>query len=994
MARPASPTWRPAVAYCAALLVVLALSMPGSRPAAAADGLRFVQPTAYDLRGVTDVAVAAPAGTTAVRFSIDGIAFAELTDQYAKGTGLPPTWRTATDAAWFPSGAHVLRAEADTPNGHVSATLSVVTHRTDATSLDGGWAFASAAQLPGGALDGDSPPAVRPGFDDPALTTVLVPDSFGAVRARWNDDDGLVGVYRRTVEAPPGQDGRQTTLVFDSCYWTCRMFVNGTQVGTTTGGYLPARFDVTGHLHAGTNTIAVLVDNRATEEFAVNPQLYWNWGGIFGDVHLETSPRVALTGFTAQGAGNGTLTLRPSGINASGRAQNVEAVVSVHGPDGRVALPARRVTTTLPSGAPQVDGAPIVLHVAEPRLWDLDHPQLYTIDLQPLQGAGRALSEKTGFRDVATRGLDVLLNGKPVENLHGFNRHTDYPGLGRAQPDGLAYRELKQLRDKGFRIFRPAHYPTTPGELAAADRLGLLVIEEVNVTQRFDPAVLSSAKMVAFGDAQLDGMIHRDRGHPSVIAWSVGNENGTDSVQGAQYVRQTIAHGKALDGSRLFTHVTAWHTADKGYAYDDLVSVNDYDGWYYGAIGDVAATLDSIAAMDGGKPMVLSEYGADAVKGHPGYGKGTEYYQALLIDGYNQLLDHRPHLLGQMYWTSSEFMLNPAGSSPVPVPGFHTKGLQTYWREPKLGWRVMFAPIRIRPLPALQLDSPDATDLHLPVTIDDTGHHGASGRVTVTPPDGFTIVGGDTPFTVPADGSTTVDLTLRGHLDGPAATRPGLVRATIDGETEAQPRTFQVLAAPPTAPWRTFDSTGTAPRARFMQSGDRLGILAAGADTWQGDHADEYGTVYRPGAFADHGQATVRVDQQEPVDAFAKAGLMIRNDLTAAGSSPGYVELDLTPGNGVSFGWDGDGDGYIDHTVKSGSGTARAPVRLRLTRDGSSFTAAYSTDAVTWTRLGTATVPKVAARQDVGVFDCARAAGTPGLAEFSAFSVATAVATH
>ncbi|WP_329236348.1 DUF1349 domain-containing protein [Actinoallomurus sp. NBC_01490] len=978
------PTRRPrrwALVSIAALLTVpAAVPRASARPAGQ---LRFVQPTPHDLSGLTDVEVTAPAGTTAVRLSMDDIAFAELTDQYAKGTGLPPIWRTATDAGWFPPGRHVLRAEADTPKGVATTTITVVTHRPaaapESVSLDGGWAFASAAELPDGALEGDRPPAVRPGFDDPALTTVLVPDSFGAVRARWNDDNGLVGVYRRTVDVPRKANGERTTLVFDSCYWSCRVFVNGEPVGTTTGGYLPARFDVTDHLRAGANTVAAIVDNRAAEEFAVNAQLYWNWGGILADVHLERTAPAALRGFTAQGAADGTLTLRPSGTNATGRAQRVDATVTVRGPDGRVALPSRQVTTTLPPGVPQADGTPITLHLDRPRLWDLDHPTLYTVDLRPLHGAGHRLTEHTGFRDVTTRGQDVLLNGRPVADLHGFNRHTDYPGLGRAQPDGLAYRELRQLRDKGFRIFRPAHYPTTPGELAAADRLGLLVIEEVNVTQRYDATALSSPEMVAFGTSQLTGMIRRDRGHPSIIAWSVGNENGTDSTQGAQYVRQTIAQGRALDDSRLFTHVTAWHTADKAYAYDDLISVNDYDGWYYGAIDDVDDTLDAIAAMDGGKPMVLSEYGAEAVKGHLGYGKGTEYYQGLLIDGYNRLLDRRPHLLGQMYWTSTEFMLDPDGSTPVAVPGFHNKGLQTYWREPKLGWRVMFAPIRIRPLPVLQ----PGDDAELAVTIDDTGHRRTHGRLVVTPPDGFTVTGGDTPFTVPAGGSTTVHVTLRGHLDGLAALQPGLVRAVVDGDTEAQPRTFQLLAAPPAAPWHTFASTD----AHFMQAGDRLGVLAAGADTWQDGHADEYGTVYRPGAFTDHGQATVRVDYQEPVDDFAKAGLMVRDDLTAAGSSPGYVELNRTPGHGVSFGWDADGNGYIDHTIKSGA-TAPSPVWLRLTRDGTTYTAAYSADGNTWTRLGQATVPRAAANQDVGVFGCSRAAGSPGLAEFSAFSLA------
>src|SRR5207249_3178167 len=116
---------------------------------------------------------------------------------------------------------------------------------------------------------------------------------------------------------------------------------------------------------------------------------------------------------------------------------------------------------------------------------------------------------------------------------------------------------------------------------------------------------------------------------------------------------------------------------DRALSSDDFVALNRYDGWYYGKATDIGKDVDTIQRLSGDKPVVLSEYGAEAVKDRPGTGKGTERYQAEFVDIHNRQLEDRPHFLGQMYWTSTEFALTPAGGggNPIPVPGFHNKGL-------------------------------------------------------------------------------------------------------------------------------------------------------------------------------------------------------------------------------------------------------------------------------------------------------------------------------
>ncbi|WP_344427058.1 glycoside hydrolase family 2 TIM barrel-domain containing protein [Amycolatopsis minnesotensis] len=744
---------------------------------------RFTAPAPGTLRGTQRIDVAAPPDTRSVQYTMDGVAFAEVTRHYADGIGKQPSWRTVTDAGWFAPGRHVLRADAITAQGVVSTSIAVVTERPPGkpgvTDLDGGWAFATAAALPAGALDGDAPAAVQSGFRDPALREVLVPDSYGAVREAWNSPDGGKVLYRRDLH----HDGfGPATLTFDACSFACTYWVNGRKAGESVGGHLPVSLAVGSLLRQGSNVLAVVADNTAAlvRSYGLNTNLYWNWGGLTQGARLTRTAPLAVTGITADGAADGSLTLRADTVNALGLPLPVFAAVTVTGPDGRTVL-SRTAVFRAPANGGVSD--PVRFSVPSPRLWSPEDPALYTVTISP--PLGTALTTRTGFRTVTVRGADVVLNGTPVTNLRGFNRHADSPGLGRTQPDGFAREELKTMRDRGFTLMRPAHYPTTPGELAAADELGILVMEEVPVTQA-NAAQLASAKTRDYAKTMLRRQIDRDRGHASVVFWSVGNENATNTDAGAEYVRALVGYGKQLDPSRLFTHVTAWLTEDKAYGSDDFVASNQYAGWYYGKSEDIGRDMDAVQRAAGDKPIVLSEYGADAAAGLDLPGKGGEYYQAALIDTYNRLLERRPHTLGQMIWTSTEFALTPAGASgdTYAVPGYHTKGLISYDRtQRKLGWRVITSPVRLAPLAAIPVPG------EVVVRIDSVDGRASSGTLRL---DGDDRLRADpVAFSVPAGGSATLALRVRrdpgGHTPGRA-----MVRAVVDDQTEALPQPLDV----------------------------------------------------------------------------------------------------------------------------------------------------------------------------------------------------------
>ncbi|MFI9384467.1 hypothetical protein [Kutzneria sp. NPDC052558] len=181
-----------------------------------------------------------------------------------------------------------------------------------------------------------------------------------------------------------------------------------------------------------------------------------------------------------------------------------------------------------------------------------------------------------------------------------------------------------------------------------------------------------------------------------------------------------------------------------------------------------------------------------------------------------------------------------------------------------------------------------------------------------------------------------------------------------------------------TGPYKTFASTV----AQFSQLGDKFGIQAQGADLW--NTTNEYGAMYLPGKEHDGSETVVRIDSQDYSNVWAKAGIMVRNDIGDANGGKGFVILAETPGNGFLLDWDSDGDGLLDQ--QASVATAVYPAWLKLVRSGTTFSGYYSTDGVAWTLVGTGDVPSAAATQDVGIYAISHASGTTAEVDFSGFS--------
>ncbi|HWB90923.1 MAG TPA: beta-galactosidase GalA, partial [Puia sp.] len=375
-----------------------------------------------------------------------------------------------------------------------------------------------------------------------------------------NFPQNSIGWYRKTFYIPTTDEGRRISIRFDGVFRDSKVWVNGFYLGNEQGGYNGFSYDITDYLkYGGTNTIAVRADATMEEGW------FYEGAGIYRHVWLTKTAALHMTqdgvcvqsriqglaadGLSARHAAVATsITLinqqRQGNSNQQRHAGAVSLRQTILDSAGNIVASA---TTRAPEPAPGVTAdIPTSLSLPKPHLWSTTNPYLYTLTTTVVLGDSAIdyCATRFGFRTIRwDPDAGFFLNGIHVE-LKGTNDHQDHAGLGTAIPDeGWDYR-LRCLKSIGANAYRCAHNPPAPELLDACDRLGILVIDEnrwMGVTpQMTDP---------------LRRMILRDRNHPSIIAWSIGNEEwameGTPT--GARIASTLQDYVRTLDTTRPAT---------------------------------------------------------------------------------------------------------------------------------------------------------------------------------------------------------------------------------------------------------------------------------------------------------------------------------------------------------------------------------------------------------------------------------------------------------
>jgi beta-galactosidase len=338
--------------------------------------------------------------------------------------------------------------------------------------------------------------------------------------------------------------------------------------------------------------------------------------------------------------------------------------------------------------------------VARPHLWSPDDPYLYRVTTEIFDGE-RLLDRTTnplGFRWFefdAQRGFS--LNGSKLQ-LKGTNRHQDFQGLGSALTNDLHVRDMEIIKEMGANFVRLAHYPQDPAVLEAADRLGLLIWEEIPVVNYITPGPEFEANV----HDMLRDMIRQHHNHPSVILWGIMNEVFLWSPEGARIGRQndtTYMRGvrdfaaaenrlvKAEDPTRPTTmaiHGSADYDLSGVAEVTDVLGVNEYSGWYSGVFEGFGRGLDRRHAAHPDQPLLVSEYGAENDERvnslEPERFDFSNSWLRMFHESYIRQIDARPWLAGTAVWNQFDFSQPETGGS---LPYMNQKGLFTWDRRPK-----------------------------------------------------------------------------------------------------------------------------------------------------------------------------------------------------------------------------------------------------------------------------------------------------------------------
>ena len=526
-------------------------------------------------------------------------------------------------------------------------------------------------------------------YDFAASETLNVPGDWNSQKDRLFFYEGPVW-YQRSFTYKAREHTR-VFVYFGAANYFTRVYLNGKPLGEHEGGFTPFNFEVTGKILDGENSLVVEVNNarRVNGVPALNTD-WWNYGGITRDVMLVEVPETFVRDYFVQ-LGKGTPGEVAGWVQLDGIAGSQSVALEI--PEAKI----KKTLTTDASGRAEFH------FPAKLESWSPESPKLYDV---VISAGADTVHDSIGFRTIEVQGTQILLNSKPVF-LRGISLHEEAPNRG-----GRAYslQDAEALfgwaRELGCNFVRLTHYPHNENEIRLADRLGLLVWSEIPAYWDIawkDPATFANA------EAQLRDEITRDHNRAAVILWSLSNETPTDPDR-LVFLQKLADDARQLDSTRLITsalnHVTN-AGPDKRILDDpigeslDVLGLNEYLGWYFGHPEDADHfQWESKYA----KPLIVSEFGADALYGKHGDAsqRWTEEYQANLYVHQLGMIRKIPGLAGLSPWVLMDFH-----SPRRPLPGiqdyYNRKGLVSDTGQHKQAFYALqkfYAEMKEKGLPA------------------------------------------------------------------------------------------------------------------------------------------------------------------------------------------------------------------------------------------------------------------------------------------------------
>ena len=482
--------------------------------------------------------------------------------------------------------------------------------------------------------------------------------------------------------------GGTLRFCFGAVMTEATVWLDGERLGCHYGGFCEFDFIARG-ISAGEHTLTVRVDNRFDAHSIPQPIVDWyHYGGITRSVTVEV-----LSGVTV-------LSNRMEYDLADDMtAANARFVLEVYNASDEICKSTINIAVANVTFATYTE-----LGVGELReistdyrkiekidLWSPESPKLYDVKISTETDD---LFDRVGFRLVTVSDGQIKLNGRPIE-LRGVNRHEEHPEFGMAFPPALMARDIDIIADMGSNTIRGSHYPNNPVFVDMLDERGMLFWSEIPIWGGgFSTEALADPIVLERGEMMHREMVKHYYNHPSIIIWGMHNEIKTYLPEGYEMSRRYYNLLKDIGGNRIVTYATNRALTDICYEFCDVISINQYNGWYGDeGIESWDSFLDKVREYRRelgfeNKPVIMSEFGGGAVYGHRNFDstvRWSESYQERLI-AYTLDLFHRdPMIVGSLIWQFTD--IRTCREMGVDrARGYNNKGILNEHRNPKAAY--------------------------------------------------------------------------------------------------------------------------------------------------------------------------------------------------------------------------------------------------------------------------------------------------------------------
>jgi len=554
------------------------------------------------------------------------------------------------------------------------------------TSLEGFWKFKIDKDL-----IGDREEWFK-GFESKDL--IYVPSSWNEQNPEWDQFTG-VAWYQKDFYIQKELEDKLAWIILEGAGYKTKIWVNGNFVGEHEGSFTSFKYRVNGLRFGEFNRIVVRIDNSPSIwnlppsiDLNVSAFDFFHYGGIHRPIYLEFTDECYIEDLTIYASEDGSLKAlidnvceEPVDLKMSLATKDFSSIIHEEIVSG--VKPGRYVYEGKISGI---------------KPWSPEEPNLYNLIVESYSNGELkdSVYERIGFRSVKVDGGKIYINNKPVF-LKGFGRHEDYPIFGKNLPGPVLIRDFYLMKKVGANSFRTSHYPYSNMHLDMADEFGFLVILEPplcysgmeRIADRESIAKLfSNEKYLAKAKKVIAEMIREHKNRPSVIMYSVMNEPQSDMPEVAEAIKELSAYFSKLDPSRPTTFASNRSVKDLALNHVDVISLNFYRGWYseWGKIDEgvkaMLADLEEIHKRHPNKPIIITEFGADAILGlhsEPPQ-MWSEEYQAEFIRRYVEALSKKDYIVGLHVWNFADFRTPQTPWRTI----LNRKGVFSRDRQPKL----------------------------------------------------------------------------------------------------------------------------------------------------------------------------------------------------------------------------------------------------------------------------------------------------------------------